>query len=82
MQAWNNAPALVVVPAMAAMGGTLAIVPDNSLAGARPAAVPAQDVALAIGGQFAFTIWYDPATYVPDEIDVPGQNVVVSRVRQ
>ncbi|HTA38661.1 MAG TPA: hypothetical protein VK760_06275 [Candidatus Acidoferrales bacterium] len=82
MQAWNNATALVVAPAMVGMAGTIAIAPDNSLAGARPAAVPAQDLALAIGGQFPFTIWYDPATYVPDEIDVPSQNVVVSRVRQ
>jgi hypothetical protein len=81
MQAWNNGAALMVVPMMAAMGGTLAIVPDSSLAGTRPAGVPAADTALAIGGQFPFTIWYDPATNVPDEIDVPSQNVVVTRVR-
>jgi len=81
MQAWNNEAALMIVPAMADMGGTLAIVPDASTAGTRPSGVPAQDAALAIGGAFPFTIWYDPATNVPDEIDVPGQNVVVSRVR-
>jgi hypothetical protein len=81
MQAWNDGSALVVAPAMAAMGGTMAIVPDNSLAGPRPATVPAQDVALAIGGPVPITIWYDPATYVPDRIDVPSQNAVVSRVR-
>jgi hypothetical protein len=81
MQAWNDTAALLVVPTMAAMGGTLPIVPDSSLAGARPAGVPAGDSVLAIGGQFPFSIWYDPATYVPDEIDVPGQNIVVTRVR-
>jgi hypothetical protein len=82
MQAWNDASALVVAPAMVAMAGPIQISPDASLAGARPAAVPSQDAALAIGGQFPFTIWYDPATYVPDEIDIPSQNIVVSRVRQ
>jgi hypothetical protein len=81
MQAWNNSAVQVVVPAMAATMGTIAIVPDNSLAGARPAGVPAHDVVLAIGGQFPFTIWYDPTTYVPDEMDVPSQNVIVTRVR-
>jgi hypothetical protein len=81
MQAWNNAAALVVAPAMVGMAGTIPIVPDSTLAGSRPSTVPAQDLALSIGGQFPFTIWYDPATYVPDEIDVPSQNVVVSRVR-
>lgn len=81
MQAWNNGAVLVVLPAMAATVGTMAIVPDNSLAGTRPASVPAQDAVLAIGGQYPFTIWYDPSTYVPDEMEIPGQNVVVTRVR-
>jgi hypothetical protein len=81
MQAWNDTTALIVAPAMVGMAGTIPVSPDSTLAGARPSTVPAQDLALAIGGQFPFTIWYDPATYVPDEIDVPSQNVVVSRVR-
>jgi hypothetical protein len=81
MQAWNNSTALIVAPASVGMVGTLPVSPDSSLAGARPSTVPAPDLALAIGGPFPFTIWYDPATYVPDEIDVPSQNVVVSRVR-
>jgi len=81
MQAWNDGSVQLIVPAMADMGGTLAIAPDPSFSGTRPATVPAQDTALAIGGPFPFTIWYDPSTYVPDEIDIPSQNAVVSRVR-
>jgi hypothetical protein len=81
MQAWNNGAVLVVIPALASTMSPVAIVPDAALAGTRPATVPAADSVLAIGGQFPFTIWYDPASYVPDEIDVPSQNVVVTRVR-
>jgi hypothetical protein len=38
-------------------------------------------VALSFGGAVPFTIWYDPATYVPDLIDVPSQNLQVQRMR-
>lgn len=47
----------------------------------RPAAVPAQDSVIAIDRPIAVTIWYDPATFVPDQINVPSENAVLTRVR-
>ncbi len=47
----------------------------------RPADVPAQEAVLSIERPIAVTIWYDPATFVPDEISVPSQNAVLTRVR-
>lgn len=48
---------------------------------ARPSGVPTQDLELSVGGQIPFTIWYDPATLAPDEVIVPSQNAVLTRVR-
>jgi hypothetical protein len=48
----------------------------------RPANVPPQDVSRSFVASFPFTIWYDPATLVPDEIDVPAQHATVTRVAQ
>lgn len=77
MHAWNDAPALAVMPSLAQ---GFPIVPSAST-GPRPAGVATSDVALGFGGQFPFTIWYDPNTFVTDEVDVPGQNLVVSRTQ-
>ncbi|HEV7180091.1 MAG TPA: hypothetical protein VGN11_09470 [Candidatus Baltobacteraceae bacterium] len=76
MKAWNNAAVLAVVPSY---GQSLALVPDSSQRPARPTGVPANDVALAFAGQFPFTVWYDPATLVTDELDVPAQGLSVTR---
>lgn len=51
----------------------------GATAPARPAGVPAADTALSIGGQIPFTIWYDPATLLMDELDVPSQEIIVKR---
>jgi hypothetical protein len=48
---------------------------------ARPAGVPAADAVLSIDRPIAATIWYDPTTYAPDEISVPSQNAVLTRVK-
>ncbi len=36
---------------------------------------------LSIDRPLAVTIWYDPATLVPDQIAVPSQNAVLTRER-
>lgn len=46
-----------------------------------PAGVPASDASISIDRPLSVTIWYDPATYVPDEISVPSQNAVLTRDR-
>lgn len=48
---------------------------------AHPAGVSASDVLLSIASPIAVSIWYDPATFVPDQISVPSQNAVLTRVR-
>jgi hypothetical protein len=78
MRAWDNAPVLVVVPML---GRTVALAPDAAATAKRPASVPTKDVALVFSGEAPFTIWYDPATNVPDEIDVTSQGLTVTRQR-
>jgi hypothetical protein len=79
MEAWNDAPVLAVAPSYA-RGQEIAV--EKSASPVRPAGVPAGDAVLAIGGRLPFTIWYDPATFVPDQIAVPSQDAVITRVRQ
>jgi hypothetical protein len=78
MRAWDNAPFLVVVPEL---GRSATLVPDQSVNPQRPAGVPAQDAAISFTGDAPFTIWYDPSTNVPDEIDVTSQGLTVTRQR-
>ena len=47
----------------------------------RPAGALPQDVELSIDQPIAVTIWYDPATLVPDVIIVPSQSAILTRVR-
>lgn len=76
MAAWENNPVLAVIPSYTA---SFPVAPDASLKPARPTGAPANDVAIAFGGQIPFTIWYNPASYVTDEIDVPAQGLSVVR---
>ena len=78
MRMWNNVPVLVVVPEL---GRTAALAPDAGATAQRPAGVPAGDAVLVFTGEVPFTIWYDPATNVPDEIDVSAQGLTVTRQR-
>jgi hypothetical protein len=49
---------------------------NRSLSLPRPASVPAGDVAVSVLAPTAFSVWYDPKTFVMHELDVPLQNVV------
>lgn len=77
LAAWRESAVTWITPATAqaqalATGGQSAT---------RPADVPAADVQLSIAQPVALTMWYDPATMVPDEIAVPSQNAVLKRQR-
>ncbi len=79
MQAWNYDPILAVAPSL---GKSENYALDTAAKPQRPDGVPAQDTPMTFGGPLSFTIWYDPATYVPDAVIVPSQDAVVTRVRQ
>ena len=76
MQAWNDAPAVAIVPAM---GSGITIAPAASNPGARPKTVPPADQAIAITTPMPFTLWYDPKTMLVDQLDFPTQGVTVTR---
>jgi hypothetical protein len=78
MRAWNNTAVLAVVPIL---GQSVALAPSTGAAPQRPSSVPSADQAVSFEGQAPFTIWYDPATNVPDEIDVTSQGLTVTRDR-
>jgi hypothetical protein len=79
MQAWNDSPVTAIAPAYGREEPLPPATPATSAS--RPANVPASDVSLSVGGSVPFTVWYDPATLIPDEIDVPSQSAAVTRVR-
>jgi hypothetical protein len=78
MEAWKSAPVLAIAPSY---GRAENLGLDAAAKPQRPSTVPARDAAVSFSGKLPFTIWYDPATFVPDEIDVPSQGVVVTRQR-
>ncbi len=78
MQAWKNASVCAVIPSF---GQSIVIAPDSSNAPTRPANVPASDVAMSFAGHTPFTVWYNPTTLVPDEIDVVSQGVAITRTQ-
>lgn len=59
----------------------MAVSLNRSLSIPRPASVPAGDVAVSVVSPTAFSVWYDPQTYVMHELDVPLQNVVEKLVK-
>lgn len=75
MRAMANGDTTVVVPG-AGTSGFLDVIPDNKPQ--RPASVPPGDASVSFAGETPFVEWYDPATFVPDEVDMPGQNLVIS----
>lgn len=79
MKTWNDASVLAVIPSF---GQSVPYTPAADAQAPRPAGVPASDVALAFAGRTPFTVWYDPATLVPDQIDVASQGLSVTRVAQ
>ena len=77
MQAWNDAPIDAIAPIY---GRAIPLSTEPATAAVRPAGIAAKDIALGIGGPYPFTIWYDPATFVTDRLDVPSQGIVITRV--
>jgi hypothetical protein len=78
MRAWSNTPAIVVAPMY---GQSMSLSLDLRAVPSRPTGVPKTDLVLAVGGQLPFDEWYDPDTLLVDEVDVPSQNIVATRVR-
>lgn len=52
----------------------------------RPAGLPSADIGVTFdgtsqNGNTEFVVWYDPTTFIVDEVDVPTQQVTIARVR-
>lgn len=77
MQAWNNAPAVAIVPAM---GSGITIAPDTAVKATRPKTVPSSDASISVSAPMPFTLWYDPKSLLVDRLDFPTQGVSVTRV--
>jgi hypothetical protein len=78
MKAWNNDPVQALIPSF---GQSFPFTPRADTSLQRPTGVPAADVALVFTGHTQFNVWYDPTTLVPDEIDVPAQNLLITRTQ-
>ena len=78
VRAWNS-QAFTAVSPMFGRGTAIAL--DSALKPNRPAAVPANDVAMSVSDPVEFTLWYDPATLIVDELDVPQQDATYVRLR-
>jgi len=78
LAAWKEATVTWITPATA-QAQTLAVRATG--AGTRPPDVPNGDAILSVERPIAVTVWYDPTTFVPDEIDVPSENAVLRRLR-
>jgi len=78
MHAWRDADTTALVPAL---GSVLFLSILHDVQSQRPAGVPPADVSISFAGEAPFVEWYDPATLVVDEIDVPGQKLQIVRRR-
>jgi hypothetical protein len=78
LHAWNTQAVTAVSP-MFGHGAAMAV--DAALKADRPKEVPAADVPLSVSDPVAFTLWYDPATLVVDELVVPQQDATYARLR-
>jgi|SRR5579884_850750 len=76
MQAWSDQPVIAIVP-MYGQGIPLTV--DTAAKPSRPANVPAADQPMTLSSMLQITLWYNPATLVVDEVDVPSQGVTVKR---
>ncbi len=77
MAAWQNPPTILVVPAL---GQGVPTTVQSLPAAQRPKTVPATDAGIQVtAGPQQLMEWYDPTTMLVDEIDVPSQNLVVTR---
>jgi hypothetical protein len=78
VRAWN-AQAFTAVSPMFQRGGPITL--DRALKPNRPSGVPPADLALSVSDPLEFTIWYDPATLIVDELDIPQQDATYVRLR-
>jgi hypothetical protein len=78
LAAWKESSVTWITPATAQ---AQPLVVGGAAPASRPSGVPAQDTVLSVDQPIALTIWYDPATLIPDEIVVPSQNAVLTRIR-
>lgn len=78
MRAFGGADTTALVPGLGAEK-FLNVIPGDKPT--RPAGVPAADVSISFAGQQPFVEWYDPATLVPDRIDVPGASLTITRAK-
>ena len=76
MHALNNSDTTVLVPGTGE-SSFIDVIPDNTVA--RPADVPTNDLSISFAGPSPFVEWYDPQTYVVDQIAIPGQDLIVKR---
>lgn len=85
MTSWKDAPATAVAPMFGQATTLTALPPPATLL--RPSGVPASDAAFYGGviapgaGEVNFVEWYDPGTFLVDELDMPAQHVTVVRQR-
>jgi hypothetical protein len=77
LASWNESTVTWLSPVT---GTAQPLTKDSAVSPARPAGVPAQDVELSLTGQIPVTMWYDPGTFIPDRVEVPSQNAVLTRV--
>ncbi|MGC9991935.1 MAG: hypothetical protein ABSD52_06015 [Candidatus Cybelea sp.] len=75
---WNESTVTWLSPVT---GSAQPLMKSAAAATARPSGVPAQDVELSLTGQTPATIWYDANSFIPDRIEIPSQNAVLTRVR-
>jgi hypothetical protein len=78
LDAWKDSSVTWITPTTA-QAESLTTEPSPSTV--RPAGVAANDVVLSIDHPIGVTIWYDPSTLVPDQINVPSQKAVLTRER-
>ena len=78
LRTWNAQSFTAVAPMF---GRSVAIALDATLKADRPMDVPVADVPLSVSDPVEFTLWYDPATLVVDELVVPQQDATYSRLR-
>ena len=78
LAAWRESSVTWISPAE---GHAQLLVAGTSQAPSPPSGLPAKDALVSIDRPIAVRIWYDPATFVPDQISVPSQNAVLTRVQ-
>jgi hypothetical protein len=76
LAAWKESSVTWISPAT----GQAQVLGTALPAGSRPPnGVPANDALISIDRPLAVAIWYDPTSFVPDQISVPSQSAVLTR---